>query len=151
MKRGSLVLLVALLVASCSPGSPRPVDIDRHNDLCAFCRMAISTTSTSAQLAAPGEEPRSFDDLGCLAGYLAERPSLHPRAVAYVVDHGSGAWVEAGKALYTRVPGFETPMGSNLVAHADEASRAVDPVAAGLPALGALEVFEPDSLPGGAE
>lgn len=116
--------------------------------------MAISETSTAAQLVAPYEEPRFFDDLGCLRDYLNSKPSLSAGTVTYVIDHHSHEWVPAAAALFTRVPGLATPMGSGLVAHRDAASRMADPVTTGagttgLPVLSADQVF-PVAPPGGA-
>ena len=125
------VLLVAGLLAATACGSsrPAPATLDSRNDLCASCRMAVSSVRFAAQIAAPGEEPLFFDDLGCLVTYLNQRPVLSPQAVAYVADHRSGAWVAAASATITRVDGLSTPMGSHLVAHDTPASRDADPAA----------------------
>lgn len=148
MKRG-LFLLFGVLSWACSSGPPRPTAIDTRNDLCAFCRMTISSTRTAAQLVAPGEEPRSFDDIGCLASFFEGKRDLPPGSAAYVVDFASGQWIEASAALYTKVPSLETPMGSHLVAHASEESRRQDPLTAGLPALSESVVFAAAAPPGG--
>ncbi len=37
--------------------------------------MAVSSARFASQIVAPGEEPRFFDDLGCLAAYLREHPA----------------------------------------------------------------------------
>jgi copper chaperone NosL len=111
--------------------------------------MAVSEARFAGQLVAPAEDPRFFDDLGCLAAYLKGTPSRPKGALAYVADHRTKAWVAAGKAVYTKVPGLETPMGSHLIAHLDPASREADPVAkAGSPVTPA-EVFG-TSLPAAA-
>ena len=83
-----------------------------------------------AQLAAPGEEPRFFDDLGCLRDYLATR-AVAPDAVVFVADHRTGEWVQARDAVYSVSSGRRTPMSSGIVAHGSRASRDVDPAAAG--------------------
>jgi copper chaperone NosL len=103
--------------------------------------MAVSERRFAAQVAAPAEEPRFFDDLGCLRDWLAAEPALRPQAIAYVADHRTGEWVPAAAAVYTEVQGLETPMGSRLIAHADAASRAADPIAGSGRALIASEVF----------
>ena len=66
----------------------------------------------------PGELPRFFDDLGCLADYLTAGKAP-AGAAAFVADHRTKAWVRADRAVYTRVPGLATPMGS----HVDRARR----------------------------
>jgi copper chaperone NosL len=91
--------------------------------------MAIVSTTTAAEIVAPGEEPRLFDDVGCLRDFVAAAPP-GPDAVVFVADHRTGAWVEARHAVYTKTS-LQTPMGSGVVAHADTASRDRDPAARG--------------------
>jgi copper chaperone NosL len=110
--------------------------------------MAVSDPRFAAQLVAPSEEPRFFDDVGCLRDYLAANRSRPAHLVAYVADHRTKAWVSAARAVYARVGGLETPMGSHLIAHADAASRDADPDAKGGVPLSAADVFGA-SLPGG--
>jgi copper chaperone NosL len=118
---------LALLVSACESGVPGPARLDTRTDACAECRMAVSSGRFASQIVAPGEEPRFFDDLGCLAAYLGTHSRLPPKAVAYVADHRSGEWVAPASAVFTRVPGLETPMGSHVVAHASADSREADP------------------------
>jgi len=124
-------LLAAALVAAaaCHTGRPEPATLDARNDVCASCRMAVSSQRFAAQLVAPGEEPLFFDDLGCLVTYLEQRPKVDARAVAYVADHRTSAWVAATTATVTRVDSLSTPMGSHLIAHASPASRDADAAA----------------------
>jgi copper chaperone NosL len=111
--------------------------------------MAVSDVRFAAQLAAPGEEPRFFDDVGCLRDYLKSRPRLPGGTVAFVADHRSRAWVRAAAALFTRNESLQTPMASHLVAHASEASRAADPAAAGGTPVGVADLFGPAGPPDG--
>ena len=124
-----LALLVGL--AGCASEAPGPAALDTRNERCRFCHMAVSDVRTAGQIVAPGEEPLFFDDLGCLASYLAAQKDT-PRGVAvYVADHRTKAWVPAATAVYARVDGLDTPMASHLVAHADTESRRADGVAQG--------------------
>ncbi len=148
MRRAAAV--ASLLVgAACTPGPPSPAPLDTKNESCASCRMAISDPRFASQLVAPSEEPRFFDDIGCLRDFLAGSKSLPRGSVAFVADHRTKAWVRAGEAVYTRVPGLETPMGSHIVAHADAASRAADPDARGGSPLALTDVFGPAGPPAG--
>lgn len=130
MRIVTLVLLVAGAMA-CGPGGPKPAPLDPRNDACANCRMTVSSTRFASQVVAPGEEPAFFDDLGCLAKYLAAHASLPSGWTAFVTDHRTGEWVTAADATYTFVPTIETPMGSHLVAHATPSSRDADVAARG--------------------
>ncbi|MGE0455708.1 MAG: hypothetical protein AB7O37_18490 [Vicinamibacteria bacterium] len=144
-----LAALVAAL-AACASRPPEPAPLDTRNEQCGFCRMAVSEARFASQLVAPGELPRFFDDLGCLASFL-KGGKLPAAATAFVADHRTRAWVRADRAVYTRVPGLATPMGSHVVAHADAASRDQDPDArAGTP-VPAAELFGAGGPPAGGE
>ena len=141
--------LVIALAAACRGGPPSPAQLDPRNDHCANCRMAVSAPRFAAQLVAPGEEPRFFDDLGCLRDWLRAHPAPPRGAVAYVADHRTGAWVRAAAAIYARVPGLATPMGSELVAHQDAASRVADRSLGRAVPVAPAELFGPAGPPDG--
>jgi copper chaperone NosL len=138
-----------IVAAACASGAPEPAALDTRNEQCASCRMAVSDARFAAQLVAPGELPRFFDDLGCLAAFL-EAGKAPAGATAFVADHRTRAWVRADRAVYARVPGLATPMGSALAAHADAASREVDPAARGGTPVPARELFGPGGPPAGS-
>jgi copper chaperone NosL len=121
----SALVLLGALAAACGGGAPEPAPLDTRNEQCASCRMVVSDVRFASQLVAPGELPRFFDDLGCLADYL-KAGKAPAGAVAFVADHRTKAWVRADRAVFTRVPGLATPMGSHVIAHADAASRDAD-------------------------
>jgi copper chaperone NosL len=108
--------------------------------------MAVSDVRFAAQIVAPGEEPRFFDDIGCLRDHLAEVP-LPADAAVFVADYRTKAWIPARSAVYLQHDGIQTPMGSHVVAFADPASRAADAAAAGGSALTAEAVFGARLLP----
>jgi len=140
-----LPLLAAL---ACTRGPPAPAQLDTRNDACASCRMLVSDPRTAAQLVAPGEDPLFFDDVGCLARYLAEHPA-RPGAMAYVADHRTRAWVPAPGASYLLQEAVATPMGSHILAYRDGASRDADPSARGGRPLRAEDVFASGRPPEG--
>jgi len=129
----------ALLLAGCG-GPAGPAELDPRHDACAWCRMTVSDRHFASQVVAPSEEPRFFDNLGCLAAWLRENP-LPDEARAFVADHRTGAWVDARHAVFSRAPALATPMGSNLIAHADDASRTADAAAAGAADVPPAEVL----------
>lgn len=132
-------IFALVLVTGCSLGRTTPAALDTSgSESCAFCRMAIIDQRTAAQIVAPGEEPRFFDDLGCLRAYL-QAHALPGRAAVYVADHRTRDWVPLARAELAHDPSLSTPMGSHLVAHADAASRAADDAARGAVPLAAGE------------
>jgi copper chaperone NosL len=109
--------------------------------------MAITEARFAGQIVAPAEEPLFFDDIGCMAHFLAGARERPARTMTYVADHRSRTWTRADAALYTEVPGLATPMGSHLIAHADVSSRDADPVAKDGRPRSVAEVFGPGRLP----
>ena len=135
--------LAVLAGPACSRQPPAPAALDTRTESCARCRMMVSDARFAAQLAAPSEEPRFFDDLGCLRDWLRDAGGPPRGAVAYVADHRTRRWVPAAAAVYVRAPAVETPMGSHLLAYADAASRDADPAARGGSPVAAAEVLGP--------
>jgi copper chaperone NosL len=142
-------LLLSLVLASCD-GEPRPEDLVKGRDLCATCRMPVSDIRFAAQITAPAELPRFFDDPGCFAEFVKTGEVKEKGAVAWVADHRTGTWVRADRAIYTRVPNLTTPMNHKLVAHESTASRDSDPDAKGGQPVPLQEVFGPKGPPTGA-
>jgi copper chaperone NosL len=130
-----------LAALACESGRPQPAPLDTRNEACASCRMAVSDARFAAQLVAPGEEPRFFDDIGCLATFV-KAGRAPAGATAFVTDYRTRDWIRADRAVYARVPGLQTPMGSQLVAHADAATPTGTPVALS-------ELFGPAGPPAG--
>ena len=148
MKALTAAIALVIAAAGCSRGPLPPAPLDTRNDACAECRMTVSAARFASQIVAPGEEPRFFDDLGCLAAYMRHRPPLPSGAVVYVADHRTREWVVAATAVFTKVAGLDTPMDSQVVAHASVASRDADAAAAGGQPIDAGVYFSA-TLPGG--
>ena len=126
--RSGCATAVLLIASACAAGPARPVAIDLAHDACASCRMIISSRATAAQIVAPGEEPRLFDDFACLRKGLADAAPPADAAI-FVADHLTGDWLRVEEAVFTEVPGLHTPMNSGLIAHLSAAERDQDPVA----------------------
>jgi copper chaperone NosL len=140
-----LLFLALSASLACAGGSPGPAALDTKTEVCRSCRMPVSDLRLAAQLVNRGEEPKFFDDIGCLRDFLARSPAP-PASVAYVADHRTGQWVRASSAVYTRAR-LDTPMGSHLIAHATSSSREADPVAAGEAPVPWRDIFERAGLP----
>lgn len=138
---------VGIVASACGSGTPRPAALDPGGQACQYCRMVLVDRRFASQIVAAYEEPRFFDDLGCLNNYLKGRPALPDDAVVYVADHGTTAWVPGRQAVYTRVEMLSAPMGSHIIAHENAASRQADREAAAGSPVTLQEVF-PAGLPG---
>ena len=140
------LLLSSSVLLACG-GAPGPAVLDTKTEMCASCRMPVSDASLATQLVAPGEEPKFFDDLGCVRDFLGRAPAS-AGTVAFVADHRTKKWVRASAAVYTRA-GLATPMGSHWIAHADAASRDADPASAGGTSVPGREIFGAAGPPDG--
>jgi copper chaperone NosL len=148
---GSMLSATLLILATaCAVSAPQPAALHGGQDACGNCRMIVSDPQFASQIVAPNEEPKFFDDMGCLARYLANTPALPAGAVAYVADHRTKAWVRADLAVYSRVDALMAPMGSHIVAHASAASRDADADAAKGTLVTLGDVFAGGRVPGGA-
>jgi len=137
-----LAFTAAMGVSACAgDDAAQPAPLDTRNGACAQCRMAVSTPIFAAQVAVPGEEPRFFDDIGCLADWIRAGHAIPPGGRAFVADHRTRAWVAADAAIFTRARGLDTPMGSGLVAHESAASRDQDAAARGGEPVPAADVL----------
>ena len=123
--RWTTAFLIGGLLTGCTGDALAPVAL-QSGTACANCRMTVLDAKLASQIVAPGEEPRFFDDLGCLAAYLRAHAGNHDGGRTYVADHASGAWIPAERAVYSRDPSVATPMDSHLLAYRDDTARTAD-------------------------
>lgn len=136
------VVVVAVSVSACGTKGPGPAALDAQAT-CRSCRMAVADVRFAGQIVAEGREPMFFDDLGCLRGFLANGTDVPATLQVYVADHLTRQWVQAEAAVFTKVEGLDTPMGSGVIAHGNAQSRDADPVAKGGVAVPPLEFLPP--------
>jgi copper chaperone NosL len=125
-------LLTTLVACSNDPGSG-PLEPKWDRNACERCRMVLSDRKHSAQVRIPQAEGRSrvlfFDDVGCAATWLEDKPFRDdPRTEIWVKDWQGGTWIDARKAWYIR--GQVTPMEYGLGAQVAPAPEALDWAAA---------------------
>jgi copper chaperone NosL len=128
--KSALGLLAIVVAAACSAGPPAPVALDVNQVSCAHCRMIVSDHRFASQVVSRRDEPRFFDDLGCLSNFIESAGGLPDGSVVYVADHRTNRWVSLDTAVLTHVDSITAPMGSHVVAHESIASRDADPAAA---------------------
>jgi copper chaperone NosL len=86
--------------------------------------MIVSSEKNAAQLLSAGEDPRFYDDIGCLARDREGRPE---GARLYVRGAGPDEWLPVEGSWFAHPPGLATPMGYGIAAFGSEAAaRAVD-------------------------
>lgn len=120
LKRISLLVIIVILTA-CSSGEIQPVDIEA-NDMCSFCRMAISEKQFAAEIIEENEAVHKFDDIGCMLRYRKASGDSLKVAATFVTDHETRKWIPAENAFFTRSESVRTPMGSGIIAYTNDQS-----------------------------
>lgn len=109
-------LLSAMVFAGCGSSDIKPVDI-YPEDMCAFCRMAISDEAFAAEIISLDREVYKFDDIGCMEEFAGKKDGLQILA-RYVKDYETKLWLPYEQSTIVRT-GIKTPMGSGRIAFAD--------------------------------
>lgn len=117
MKR-VLYMFVACLVALGCEDASKPVDPVWGKQACGHCAMLVSDPHFAAQLATKDQSRVFFDDVGCMAAYVASR---HPDVQAMWVRDDASHWVDARTAHFAT--GDKTPMDYGLTAKASGSLR----------------------------
>lgn len=120
--RLSCAVLLALVASAASCRAELgPVEISLDEDVCAHCRMAISQREFAGEAVSSSSAVQFFDDIGCLARWAAENDPEEEDAL-FVVDHGTGQWLDARTAVYLVSDRLPTPMASGLAAFGSHAT-----------------------------
>jgi copper chaperone NosL len=122
----ALIIAIFLIIALASGCSRKPNDgppqVRYGQDECALCGMIVSDERHAAALRAVVDgQTRDllFDDVGDMIEYEQENPAA--RAIRrYVHDFETRQWVDAAHAKFVQDEKVHTPMGSGILAFADE-------------------------------
>ena len=116
-----LCLIIGMIVLSnCGQHAHEPVSL-LPNDMCDYCRMAISEKRYAAELINTEGQAFKFDDIGCMTNFV--RKNTLKASAYFVMDFDERQWLKAEDAYYVRSPELPTPMNGNVVAFKDQ-SRA---------------------------
>lgn len=112
--------LLACALAGCARARPGDVPTVRYGtDPCARCGMVVSEERFAGGYVDREGRAVVFDDPGELVAAQEADPAI--KDAAYVHDAATGAWLRARDAVFVRVPGLATPMGSGTAAFATRA------------------------------
>lgn len=116
-KAHSVLILIcfAPLFTACTHGELVPAQINFNEDACNLCRMAVSQRDFAAQAVVAGQNPRFYDDIGCLILDLNNLLTGVPRAL-YVSEFGSGEWLDVETAFFAFSNTIQSPMGYGAAA-----------------------------------
>lgn len=102
------------------PAPDTPPEIVSGTTPCEGCAGPITDLRFAAAVVASATaEPVFFDDPGTMIAYVQGQGRLNGRG--WVHDYGTGAWIDAQKAVYVADSRVTTPAGTGVVAFANKA------------------------------
>ena len=115
-----VIIVLALLAASCSATAAGHPEIVVDQTACSHCGMLVSEPAYAAAYRAAGKEPRVFDDIGCMLD--AMRHETASPITVWLQDAAGGGWLDADQAVFVTAPSIRTPMNGGVLAYADAAA-----------------------------
>ena len=114
------LIFSVLVFADCQPRTIEPVAI-APEDMCSYCKMALSEKQYAAELIDSDGQAFKFDDIGCLLNFIKQRSINLSGASLFVMDFDQRQWIKADTAYYVRSPDVTTPMNGGIIAFKDQA------------------------------
>ena len=114
----TLILTLIAGAVGCQKSAVEPVAIAAE-DICGYCRMAISEKQYAAEFVDRDGQAFKFDDIGCMIEHLKTRKNRADIAAYFVADFESRSWLKAEDAALVRSKELKTPMGFGIVAFKD--------------------------------
>ena len=113
--------MLAVLVAACGVTGPVPLEWEQAG--CSHCHMTLADRRFGAEVITKRGRALPFDDTGCAADHLASRDiGLDEVSSVWVIDYlHPDSLIAAEGATFVKSEGFQTPMGSGIIATADAA------------------------------
>lgn len=124
---GAFCLIVAVgALANCQKRGLAPVAL-APEDMCSYCRMAISEKQYAAEVIDSDGQAFKFDDIGCMINFASKKNNAQITAY-FVMDFDKREWITGDDAYYVRAPEVKTPMNGGLIAFRtrSKAQEAVD-------------------------
>lgn len=116
----SWIVIAGIFLASCQKRMIGPVAI-APEDMCSFCKMAISEKRYAAEFIDSEGQPFKFDDIGCMVNFVKSKRNKDRIDAYFVMDFNDRQWLKAADAYYVRSAELKTPMAGGIVAFRDEA------------------------------
>ena len=118
--RRLLLVAVTLLLTACRATVIGPPQIVVDRTACSHCGMFVSEPAYAAAYQAPGNDPRVFDDIGCLVN--AVRQETAAPLTIWLQDAAGSGWIAADDATFVAASRTRTPMNGGILAYAARAA-----------------------------
>jgi copper chaperone NosL len=109
------LIIGVTLLANCQKQTVEPVAL-APEDMCAYCKMAISEKSYAAELIDSEEQAFKFDDIGCMVNFIKSKKNTTKTVAYFVMDFDERQWTKADDAYYVRSSELTTPMNGGIIA-----------------------------------
>ena len=117
-----VIVALALLSSACGAKAMGPPELAVDRTACSHCGMYVSEPAYAAAYQVGGNDPRVFDDIGCMLDAI-ERETASPITI-WLQDAAGGGWIDADDAFVVSSSSIRTPMNGGFLAYADvEAAR----------------------------
>jgi copper chaperone NosL len=119
------ILLVGIILATLGCSDPGPKKIKTGTDVCAFCQMTIVDERFTCQLVSTKNKTYLFDDIKCLNNFIEakELKAANTKEIYVANFQSAGSFIEIKNAHFLHSNEFHSPMGGNIAAFANTASR----------------------------
>ena len=115
------VVLILTLSVGCQTNTTEPVAL-APEDMCSYCRMAISEKRYAAELLDSEGRAFKFDEIGCMANFVQRNEPNVKSSTYYVMDFNERIWIKAEDAYYVRSSELTTPMNGGIIAFQTQAN-----------------------------
>ena len=120
IRRKIICLIICVSAfASCQQQRLEPVALVPE-DMCSFCRMAISEHRYAAQFLDSEGQAFKFDDIGCLVNFMQRNNIDGKTVVRFVMDFDERIWIKGEDAYYVKSSEITTPMNGGVIAFSTE-------------------------------
>lgn len=116
-----VAVLGFLSVIGCQTSRIEPVAL-APEDMCSYCRMAISEKQYAAELIDSEGQAFKFDDIGCMSNFIKSKRNNAKPVAYFVMDFNERQWIKAEDAYYVRSSELTTPMNGGIVGFKTESS-----------------------------
>ncbi len=108
------LIVCFFLLVNCQTRKLAPVAL-APEDMCSYCKMAISEKRYAAELIDREGQVFKFDDIGCMANFIESKERNANTVVYFVTDFDERQWIKAEDAYYVRSSELRTPMNGGII------------------------------------
>jgi copper chaperone NosL len=114
------IVALALLSSACGARAMGPPEIVVDRTACSHCGMYVSEPVYAAAYQVGDNDPRVFDDIGCLLEAI-DGETASPITI-WLQDAAGAGWIDAQAAVVVASPRLRTPMNGGLLAYGNAAA-----------------------------